>query len=143
MASRLDDRRWHQLLDRHHQLVRREIARLRGRQIDSACDGFFAVFDGPARAVRSACALSDGVRARGIEVRAGVHTGECEVIEDKYTGIAVHISERVAAHAGPVEVFVSSTVKDLVARSGLSFEDRGLQALKGVPGRWHLFSVAH
>ncbi len=142
-ASSLGDRRWHQLLDSHHQVVRRELARFRGREIDTAGDGFFAVFDGPARAVRSACALSDSLRSLGIEVRAGVHTGECEVMGDKYGGIAVHIGARVASLAGPGEVLVSSTVKDLVAGSGLSFEDRGQQSLKGVPGHWHLFSVLH
>jgi pimeloyl-ACP methyl ester carboxylesterase len=142
MASSVGDRRWRQILDSHHQLVRREIARFRGREIDTAGDGFFAVFDGPARAVRSACAISDSVRSLGIEVRAGVHTGECEVMGEKYGGIAVHIGARVASRAGPGQVLVSNTVKDLVAGSGLTFEDRGHQPLKGVPGRWHLFSVA-
>ena len=140
-AARLGDRRWHDLLDSHHALVRRELAGFRGREIDTAGDGFLAAFDGPARAVRCACAISDKVRALGLEVRAGLHTGECEVMGEKLGGIAVHIGARVAALARPGEVLVSTTVKDLVAGSGLSFEDRGAQPLKGVPGDWHLFAV--
>ena len=142
-AASLGDRRWHELLESHHQTVRRELGRFRGREIDTAGDGFFAAFDGPARAIRCACAISQAVRPLGIELRAGLHTGECEVMGDKYGGIAVHIGARVAAHAEPGEVLVSSTVKDLVAGSGLSFDDRGVQPLKGVPGDWHLFAVAH
>ena len=142
-AGELGDRRWRQVLEGHHQLVRRELARFRGREIDTAGDGFFAAFDGPARAVRCACAVSSGVKALGLQVRAGAHTGECEVIGDKFGGIAVHIGARVAAEAGPGEVLVSSTVKDLVAGSGLAFEDRGQHALKGLPGDWHLYAVAH
>jgi class 3 adenylate cyclase len=122
-------------------LVRRELAGFRGREIDTAGDGFLAAFDGPARAVRCACAISDKVRALGLEVRAGLHTGECEVMGDKLGGIAVHIGARVAALAKPGEVLVSTTVKDLVAGSGLSFQDRGAQQLKGVPGDWRLFAV--
>ena len=133
-ASSLGDRRWHDLLDHHHQVVRRELERFRGREIDTAGDGFFAAFDGPARAVRCACAVSDSVRSLGIEVRAGLHTGECELMGEKFGGIAVHIGARVASCASPGQVLVSSTVKDLVAGSGLSFEDRGTQTLKGVPG---------
>jgi pimeloyl-ACP methyl ester carboxylesterase len=140
-AAKLGDRRWHDLLDSHHALVRRELARFRGREIDTAGDGFFATFDGPARAVRCACAISDAVRSLGIEVRAGLHTGECEVMGDKVGGIAVHIGARIAAHAAAGEVLVSNTVKDLVAGSGLSFRDRGAQSLKGVPGDWRLFAV--
>jgi pimeloyl-ACP methyl ester carboxylesterase len=142
-AASLGDRRWHQLLESHHQAVRRELGRFRGREIDTAGDGFFAAFDGPARAIRCACAISQAVRPLGLELRAGLHTGECEVMGDKYGGIAVHIGARVAAQAQPGEVLVSSTVKDLVAGSGHAFDDRGVQSLKGVPGEWHLFAVAH
>ena len=142
-AASLGDRRWHDLLDGHHALVRRELARFRGREIDTAGDGFFATFDGPARAVRCACAISDVVRSLGIEIRAGLHTGECEVMGDKVGGIAVHIGARIAAHANAGEVLVSNTVKDLVAGSGLSFRDRGTQSLKGVPGDWRLSAVEH
>jgi pimeloyl-ACP methyl ester carboxylesterase len=142
-ADALGDRLWRQLLESHHQVVRRELARFRGREIDTAGDGFFAAFDGPARAVRCACAVSTSVRSLGIEVRAGAHTGECEVMGDKYGGIAVHNGARVAASAGPGEVLVSSTVKDLVAGSGLAFEDRGRRALKGLAGDWQLYSVVH
>ena len=140
-AASLGDRRWGDLLDNHHALVRRELARFRGREIDTAGDGFLATFDGPARAVRCACAISDSVQSLGIEVRAGLHTGECEVMGDKLGGISVHIGARVAALARPGEVLVSTTVKDLVAGSALSFQDRGIQSLKGVPGDWRLFAV--
>ena len=142
-ATRLGDRRWHDLLDSHHALIRRELGRFRGREIDTAGDGFLATFDGPARAVRCACAVSEAVRALGLEIRAGLHTGECELMGDKLGGIAVHIGARVAAQAGGGEVLVSSTVRDLVAGSGLAFEDRGLQRLKGIPGEWRLYAVAH
>ena len=142
-AAQLGDRRWHDLLDGHHALIRRELARFRGREIDTAGDGFLATFDGPARAVRCACSISDAVRALGLEIRAGLHTGECELMGDKLGGIAVHTGARVAAQAQSGEVLVSSTVKDLVAGSGLSFQDRGLQSLKGVPGEWRLFAVSH
>ena len=142
-AARLGDKRWSELLGRHHDLVRRELQRFRGREIDTAGDGFFAAFDGPARAVRCACAVSGAVRSLGIELRAGVHTGECEVMGNKYGGIAVHIGARIAALAAAGEVMVSSTVKDLVAGSGLVFDDRGIRPLKGVPGRWPLFAVQH
>jgi pimeloyl-ACP methyl ester carboxylesterase/DNA-binding winged helix-turn-helix (wHTH) protein len=141
-AAELGDRSWSRLVQSHHQTVRRELGRFRGREIDAAGDGFFAAFDGPARAIRCACAISRAVRPLGIEVRAGLHTGECEVMGEKYGGIAVHIGARVAARAHPGEVLVSSTVKDLVAGSDLAFNDRGVQALKGVPGDWHLFAVA-
>ena len=140
-AAGLGDRRWHDLLERHHDLVRRELARHRGREVDTAGDGFLATFDGPARAVRCARAVSDGVRGLGLEVRAGLHTGEIELRGDKVSGLAVHIGARVAAAAGPGEVLVSSTVKDLVAGSGLRFQDRGPHVLKGVPGEWRLFAV--
>jgi class 3 adenylate cyclase len=142
-AASLGDRCWHDLLDSHHALIRRELVHFRGREIDTAGDGFLATFDGPARAVRCACAMSDGVRALGLEIRAGLHTGECELMGDKLGGIAVHTGARVAARAGSGEVLVSSTVRDLVAGSGLSFQDRGVQNLKGIPGEWRLFAVEH
>ena len=142
-AGALGDRGWRELLESHHRLVRRELVRFRGREIDTAGDGFFAAFDGPARAVRCACAVSSAVRSLGLEIRAGAHTGECEVMGDKFSGIAVHIGARVAACAGPGEVFVSSTVKDLVAGSGLSFENRGRHPLKGLPGDWQLYAALH
>jgi class 3 adenylate cyclase len=140
-AVRLGDRRWRDLQERHHALVRRELARHRGREIDTAGDGFLATFDGPARAIRCAKAIGAGVRELGLEVRAGLHTGECELRGERVSGIAVHTGARVAAQAGPGEVLVSSTVKDLVAGSGLQFEDRGVHALKGVPGEWRLYAV--
>jgi pimeloyl-ACP methyl ester carboxylesterase len=140
-AAELGDRRWRDLLDAHHTVVREQLAKFRGREIDTAGDGFLAAFDGPARAVRAACTIAGDVKRLGLEIRAGLHTGECEVMGPKLGGIAVHIGARVAAlgHAG--EVLVSSTVRDLVAGSGLRFEDRGTHALKGVPGEWHLFAV--
>jgi class 3 adenylate cyclase len=140
-AAALGDRRWRDLLGNHHASVRRNLSRFRGREIDTAGDGFLATFDGPARAVHCARAISDEVRPLGIDIRAGLHTGECEVMGEKLGGIAVHIGARVASLAGPGEVLVSSTVKDLVAGSGLRFADRGSQALKGVPGEWRLFAV--
>jgi class 3 adenylate cyclase len=140
-AAAMGDRRWRDLLNGYYTLVRGELVRFRGREIDTAGDGFLAAFDGPARAVRCASAIVTGVRSLGIEVRAGLHTVECEVIGDKVGGIAVHTGARVAALAGPNEVLVSSTVKDLVAGSGLAFRDRGVQSLKGVPGDWRLFAV--
>jgi pimeloyl-ACP methyl ester carboxylesterase len=142
-AAFLGDRGWHDLLDSHHALIRSELMRFRGREIDTSGDGFLATFDGPARAVRCACAISSGVRTLGLEIRAGLHTGECELMGDKLGGIAVHTGARVAARANGSEVLVSSTVKDLVAGSGLAFEDRGVQALKGIPGEWRLFAVEH
>lgn len=141
-AAQLGDHRWHELLDGYYEVARRELTRFRGREIDTAGDGFFATFDGPARAVRCARAIATAVRTLGIEVRAGLHTGECEVREEKVGGIAVHIGARVAAMARPGEVLVSNTVKDLVAGSGLAFEERGTHTLKGVPGEWRLFAVA-
>jgi class 3 adenylate cyclase len=140
-AATLGDRAWHALLDTHHGIVRRELERHRGREVDTAGDGFLATFDGPARAIRCACAIRDGVRSLGIEIRAGLHTGECELMDDGVGGIAVHIGARVAASAAPSEVLVSSTVKDLVAGSGLRFADRGSHSLHGVPGEWRLFAV--
>ena len=140
-AAELGDARWRELIQAHHGLIRRQLVRFRGTELDTAGDGFFASFDGPARAIRCACAISQGVRDLGIEVRAGLHTGECERIDHKVGGIAVNIGARVAAEAGPGEVLVSSTVKDLVAGSGIEFRDRGAAELKGVPGEWRLFAV--
>ena len=140
-ALELGDRAWRDLLERHHAIVRRELSRFRGHEIDTAGDGFFASFDGPARAIRCACAVVDRVRELGMDVRAGLHTGECEVVDGKVAGIAVHTGARVAANAQGGEVVVSSTVKDLVAGSGIGFEDRGVHVLKGIPGEWRLFSV--
>lgn len=140
-ARELGDRRWHELLDSHHALVREVLQRYRGRELDTAGDGFFASFDGPARAVRAACAIRDGVRGLGLEIRAGLHTGECEVIQEKIGGIAVHTGARVASQAEAGEVLVSSTVRDLVAGSGIVFDERGARELRDV-GTWRLFSVA-
>jgi pimeloyl-ACP methyl ester carboxylesterase len=140
-AAELGDRAWRALLDTHNALVRREIARFRGHEVKTAGDGFLARFDGPARAIRCAVAIRDQVRALGIDVRAGLHTGECELLDDDLGGIAVHIGARITAEARPGEVLVSSTVKDLVAGSGIRFADRGARALKGVPGEWRLFAV--
>jgi class 3 adenylate cyclase len=140
-ASELGDRRWRELLRRHQQIVRRELARHRGREVDAAGDGFFATFDGPARAIRCACAIVDAMGELDLEIRAGLHTGECEVVDGQVVGIAVHTGARVASHAEPGEVVVSSTVRDLVAGSGIEFSDRGAHELKGVPGTWRLYSV--
>jgi class 3 adenylate cyclase len=140
-AVELGDRAWRELLERHHALVRRQLVRFRGQEVDTAGDGFFASFDGPARAIRCACAITNSLSELDLEIRAGLHTGECELVDGKVAGIAVHIGARVASHAEPGEVLVSQTVKDLVAGSGLSFQDRGTHELKGVPGEWHLYSV--
>ena len=139
--AKLGDAGWRELLERHHALVRRELTRARGQEVDTAGDGFFASFDGPARAVRCAKSIVESVRDLGIDVRSGLHTGECELVDGKVSGIAVHTGARVAAHAGPSEVLVSSTVRDLVAGSGLEFEDRGLHELKGIPGEWRLYAA--
>jgi class 3 adenylate cyclase len=141
LAARIGDSAWRALLQRHHTLVRRELARFQGREVDTVGDGFFAAFDGPARAVRAASAIGDALRELDIAIRAGLHTGECEVADGKVAGIAVSIGARIAALAGPGEVLVSSTVKDLVAGSDLRFEDRGEHDLKGVPEPWRLFAV--
>jgi class 3 adenylate cyclase len=141
IAAEIGDRRWRDLLEGHQALVRRELARFRGREVKTLGDGFLVIFDGPARAIRCACAVRDGVRPLGIEIRAGLHTGECDLTGDDVGGIAVHIGARVAASATPGEVLVSSTVKDLVAGSGLRFVDRGAHTLHGVPGEWRLFGV--
>jgi class 3 adenylate cyclase len=141
LAADLGDRRWRELLEAHHAAVRRELDRFGGREIDTAGDGFLSAFDGPARAIRCARSVVDAVSALGLEVRAGVHTGECEVIGDKLAGVAVHIGARVAACAGPGEVLVSSTVGDLIAGSGIELADRGAHALKGVEGERRLYAV--
>jgi class 3 adenylate cyclase len=141
-AVAVGDHAWAELLHAHHALVRHQLDRFRGREIDNAGDGFLASFDGPARAIMCACAITDAVRTLGLNVRAGLHTGECEQIGDKLSGVAVHIGARIAAVAGPGEVLVSSTVKDLVAGSGLAFVERGEHALKGIPGQWKLYAIA-
>jgi class 3 adenylate cyclase len=141
-ATALGDRQWNALLGRHHALLRRQLDQYHGRELDTAGDGFFASFDGPVRAIRCARAISECVRELGLEVRVGLHTGECEVREGKVSGIAVNIAARVMANAGAGEVLVSSTVKDLVAGSPLVFEERGAKVLKGIGGEWQLFSVA-
>jgi len=141
-AAELGDRRWRELLAAHHATVRHQLEHWRGQEIDTAGDGFLASFDGPARAIRCACAIRDQVRTLGLEIRAGLHTGECERVGVKLVGLAVQTGARVAARAGPSEVLVSRTVKDLVAGSGIEFEARGTHSLKGVPGEWELFSVA-
>ncbi|MCD6020967.1 MAG: Adenylyl cyclase [Actinomycetia bacterium] len=140
-AAGLGDRRWKELVEEHHRRVRGQLARFRGVEVDTAGDGFFATFDGPARAVRCARSIVDAVAPMGLEVRAGVHTGEVETIDGKVGGMAVVIGARVGASAGPSEVLVSQTVKDLVAGSGLAFEDVGEHELKGVPDRWRLYRV--
>jgi class 3 adenylate cyclase len=141
-AAELGDARWRELLAAHHGRVRAQLARFRGVELDTAGDGFFARFDGPARAIRCAQAIRDAVREIGLQVRLGLHTGECEILDGKVAGIAVAIGARVSARAAADEVLVSQTVKDLVAGSGITFEDRGLAELKGVPGKWRLYSVA-
>ena len=141
-AHELGDRKWLELLDQHNALVRKELTRFRGVEMDTTGDGFFATFDGPARAIRCALAISDNVQQLGVQIRAGLHTGECELMGNKVGGIAVHIGARVMAHSGANEVLVSSTVKDLVAGSGIKFVERGVHELKGVPDEWHLYAVA-
>ena len=142
-AVELGDRRWRQLLDHHHRLVRGELKRFRGREVDTAGDGFFATFDGPARAVRCGCAIMEAVSKIDLTVRVGLHSGECEVTDNNVSGVAVHIGARVMSNARPGEVLVSSTVKDLVAGSGLRFVGRGSFSLKGIPDQWDLFTVEH
>ena len=143
LAADLGDRRWRDLLEQHNALVRRELGRFRGRELNTAGDGFLATFDGPARAIACACAIRDAGRSLGLQIRFGLHTGELELAGSDVRGIAVHTGARVAGKAGPGEVLASSTVKDLVAGSGLEFEDRGSHELKGVPGEWHLYAVAN
>jgi pimeloyl-ACP methyl ester carboxylesterase len=140
-AASLGDRRWRELLESYYSLARRQIKRFRGRELDTAGDGLYAAFDGPARAIRCAVAIRDGARSLGLEIRSGIHTGECEIIGEKLGGIAIHIGARVVGISRPGEVLVTRTVTDLVAGSGLQFEDRGMHLLKGVPGEWHLYAV--
>jgi class 3 adenylate cyclase/pimeloyl-ACP methyl ester carboxylesterase len=140
-SAALGDKGWSDLLEAHNRVIREELDRFRGREVDTAGDGFFATFDGPARAIRCACAMRNELARLGIEIRAGLHTGECELVGDKVRGLSVNIGSRVASLARPGEVLVSSTVKDLVAGSGLEFTDRGVHTLRGVPGEWRLFAV--
>jgi pimeloyl-ACP methyl ester carboxylesterase len=143
LAADLGDRRWRDLLEQHNTVVRRELGRFRGRELNTAGDGFLATFDGPARAVACAVSIRDAARTLGLQIRFGLHTGELEMAGTEIRGIAVHTGARVAALAGAGEVLASSTVRDLVAGSGLEFEDRGSHELKGVPGEWHLYAVAN
>jgi class 3 adenylate cyclase len=140
-AQELGDQRWRDLLEQHNSVVRWELERFRGREIDTAGDGFFATFDGPARGIRCGKAIIESVHKMGLDVRAGLHTGEVELSGDAVRGIAVHTGARVASHAGVGEVLVSQTVKDLVAGSGIELEDRGAKELKGIPGEWRLYAV--
>jgi class 3 adenylate cyclase len=140
-ASEVGDRRWRDLLAEHDRLIRAELERSGGREIKTTGDGFLATFDGPARAVRAALAMRDALTEAGVPIRAGLHTGEIELVGDDIAGVSVHIGARVAAMAGPGEVLVSSTVRDLVAGSGITFEDRGTHILKGVPDEWHVYAV--
>jgi class 3 adenylate cyclase len=141
-AARIGDRAWRDLLARHHAIVRRELSHFRGEERDTVGDGFFATFDGPARAIGAAQAIVTGVRTLDLEARIGIHVGECELHDDKIAGLAVNIGSRVASNAGSSEVLVSQTVRDLVAGSGIRFLDRGTHELKGIPGSWQLFAVA-
>ena len=141
-AVALGDREWRGLLERHHELIRLELARYRGVEIDTAGDGFFASFDGPARAIACAREIVERVPELGLQVRAGIHTGECERVGEKLAGLAVNVGARVSGAARAGEVLVSQTVKDLVAGSGIEFEERGTRELKGVPGEWRLFAVS-
>ena len=140
-AAQLGDARWRALISDHDRLVRGEMARYRGREIDRRGDGFIAIFDGPARAIQCALSIVERAHELGIQIRAGLHTGEIDLIESGIAGIAVHVAARVESLAGPDEVLVSSTVRDLVAGSGLTFSDRGLHELKGVPGTWQVMRV--
>jgi class 3 adenylate cyclase len=140
-SSEMGNREWKDLLERHHAIVRNSLHRFDGTEVNTAGDGFYATFDGPARAIRCALDIAERIPELGIEIRAGIHTGECEVIDDNVGGLAVSIGARVAANAGPSEVLVSQTVRDLVAGSGLAFGDAGEHELKGVPDRWHLYRV--
>jgi class 3 adenylate cyclase len=141
-VTQVGDQRWRELLEEHHRLVRRDLERYRGREIDTAGDGFLSTFDGPARAIRCASAIGDSVRSLGLEIRAGLHTGECELLENRIAGIAVHTAARIVALAGPGEILVSSTVKDLVAGSGIEFAEHGEHELRGVPGKWQLYAAS-
>jgi pimeloyl-ACP methyl ester carboxylesterase len=141
-VTQVGDQRWGELLGEHHRLVRRDLERYRGREIDTAGDGFLSTFDGPARAIRCARAIGESVRPLGLEIRAGLHTGECELLGNRIAGIAVHTAARIVALAGPGEILVSSTVKDLVAGSGIEFVEYGEHELKGVPGKWQLYAAS-
>jgi class 3 adenylate cyclase len=141
-SAQLGDRGWAELVQCHHALVRRSLDVFRGREVDTAGDGFFASFDGPIRAIECARTIVASVPELGLAVRAGLHTGVCELVDGKVAGLAVNIGARVAARAGAGEVLVSQTLKDLVAGAGLAFDDRGTAELKGVPGEWRLFAVA-
>jgi pimeloyl-ACP methyl ester carboxylesterase len=142
-AQSLGDGRWRDLLQSHNSVIRNQLIRYRGREIKTTGDGFLATFDGPARAIRCACSIRDELRRLGIEIRAGLHTGECEIIDEDISGIAVHITSRIMSIAAPGEALISSTVKDLVAGSGIHFEKRGLFSLKGVPGEWEIHAVVN
>ena len=137
----LGDRRWRAMLDAHDRAVRDQLRRFRGREIKTTGDGFHACFDGPGRAIACATSITQAARGLGIEVRAGLHTGECEVRGDDLAGLAVHVAARIGSLAGPGEVLVSTTVKDLVAGSGIEFVDNGEHELKGIPSTWRLFAV--
>jgi len=141
-AAELGDRSWRELLAEQRALVRRELERYRGSEVDTAGDGFFARFDGPARAIGCALELVQGTQALGLDVRAGIHTGECELVDGKPAGLSVHVGARVSARAAAGEVLVTGTVKDLVAGSGIAFEPRGEHELKGVPGTWPIYAVS-
>jgi hypothetical protein len=141
LATALEDRRWQELLARHHRIVRRNLKRFSGREIDTAGDGFFATFEQPANGVRCACAISAEVRELGIEIRAGLHTGEVEVARSGVRGVAVHLGSRIMSVASAGEVMVSSTTRDLIAGSGITLADHGVHRLKGIDGEWHLFEV--
>jgi class 3 adenylate cyclase len=140
-AAALGDQRWHRLLEQHHQAVRGQLGRFRGREVKTTGDGFLATFDGPARAIRAADAIRSELRELGLELRVGLHTGECQLLGDDIGGIAVHIAARVLAQAGTGEILCSRTVKDLVAGAGFAFTDRGSYQLKGVPDQWQLYAV--
>jgi class 3 adenylate cyclase len=141
-AADAGDRRWREMIERHDELTRRQLERFRGQEVKTLGDGFLATFDGPARGIECACAIRDGVGAHGLEVRAGLHTGECELYGDDVRGIAVNIGARVGALADANEILVSSTVKDLVVGADLRFTERGEHELKGVPGKWRLYAAA-
>jgi class 3 adenylate cyclase len=143
MATSLGDERWRYLLNRHHEMVRKELTKYRGQEIETTGDGFLATFDGPARAIRCACAIRDVLAQAGITIRAGLHTGECELMGHNIGGIAVHLCSRVMSKAGNGEVLITQTVRDLVAGSGIKFESRGKHSLKGITGEWELFLVVH
>jgi class 3 adenylate cyclase len=140
-ATALGNRGWRRLLAEHHSIVRRELARFRGEERDTAGDGFFATFDGPARAIRAGQAMVEGLRGIGLDIRVGIHVGECELHDGKPAGIAINIGARVAAAARPGEILVTGTVRDLVAGSGLDFNERGERELQGAPGSWALYAV--